>query len=145
MPFSIFGRIIPGFLADVFGRYNTMIVITALSAIFTLALWIPGRGTAALVAYAAIFGFTSGGYVSVGAPCIAQISDIREIGTRTGTAYLLQALGGLLGSPIAGALISSMHGSYLGLKLFCGFSMCASVAFNLLARHAQVGFTSAKV
>ncbi|KAI1772023.1 major facilitator superfamily domain-containing protein [Hypoxylon cercidicola] len=142
---SIFGRIIPGFIADVVGRYNTMTIITALSAIFTLTLWIPGRGSAAIVVYGAIFGFTSGGYVSIGAPCIAQISDIREIGTRTGTAYLLQALGGLLGSPIAGALVSKMGGSYLGLQLFCGISMCVSVAFNLAARHAQVGFRWTKV
>ncbi|KAI4862718.1 major facilitator superfamily transporter [Hypoxylon rubiginosum] len=142
---SIFGRIIPGFIADVVGRYNTMIIITALSAVFTLSLWIPGRGSAAIVVYGAIFGFTSGGYVSIGAPCIAQISDIREIGTRTGTAYLLQALGGLIGSPIAGALVSKMGGNYLGLQLFCGISMCVSVAFNLAARHAQVGFKLAKV
>lgn len=145
MRFSIFGRIIPGFIADVVGRFNTMIIITALSAIFTLALWIPGKGTAAIVIYGAIFGFTSGGYVSIGAPCIAQISDIREIGTRTGTAYLLQALGGLTGSPIAGAIVNKMGGNYLGLQLFCGIAMCVSVGFNLAARFAQVGFRLAKV
>lgn len=142
---SIFGRIIPGFVADVVGRYNTMTVISALSAIFTLALWIPGRGAATLVVYGAVFGFTSGGYVSLGAPCIAQISDMREIGTRTGTAYLLQALGGLIGSPIAGALVARMDGRYLGLQVFCGISMCFGVAFNLAARYAQVGFRVAKV
>ena len=143
--FSILGRIIPGFIADAVGRFNTMIIITLLSAIFTLALWIPGKGSATIVVYGAIFGFTSGGYVSIGAPCIAQISDIREIGTRTGTAYLLQALGGLTGSPIAGALVSKMDGKYVGLQAFCGIAMCVSVIFNLAARHAQVGFNWVKV
>ena len=122
-----------------------MTIVTGLCAVFTLALWIPASTTSAIVSYGVIFGFTSGGYVSIGAPCIAQISDIREIGTRTGTAYLLQALGGLLGSPIAGALVASMHGNYLGLKIFCGISMGFGVFFNCLARYAQVGNTMAKV
>ncbi|KAI1394634.1 putative monocarboxylate permease [Hypoxylon fuscum] len=136
---------IPGFIADAVGRYNTMIIVTALSAILTLALWIPGRASATFVLYGALFGFTCGGYVSIGAPCIAQISDIRDFGTRTGTVYLLQALGGLVGSPIARALVSKRDGRFLGLQLFSGISMCARVAFNLVARHAQVGFRLVKV
>ncbi|EPE04123.1 monocarboxylate transporter [Ophiostoma piceae UAMH 11346] len=134
---GFFGRIVPGFAADYFGRYNTMTVITSLCAVFTLALWIPAGTPSAIVAYGVIFGFTSGGFVSIGAPCIAQISDIRELGTRVGTAYILQALGGLLGSPIAGSLVTSMHGSYLGLKIFCGVSMSLGVFFNCLARAGR--------
>lgn len=135
----------PGFAADRFGPFNAMIVVTSFCAIFTLALWVPGSSSASIIAYGVVFGFTSGGYVSIGAPCIAQISDIREIGTRTGTAYLLQALGGLLGSPIAGALVTAMNGNYTGLKIFCGVSMCVSVLFTILSRFAQVDQIIVKV
>jgi MFS family permease len=140
----MFGRIIPGFVADKIGHYNTMILITSLATLLTLCLWTSGQGAAAVVLYAIGFGFTSGGYVSLGAPCLAQISDLREIGTRTGTAYLLQAFGGLTGSPIGGQLMDSMSRRYLGLQLFAGFSMCAGVFVYVAARHAQVGLHLAK-
>jgi hypothetical protein len=53
-----------------------MIVITALSGIVTLALWIPGKSTAAIVVYGVLFGLTSGGFVSLLPACIAQLSQV---------------------------------------------------------------------
>ncbi|CAI4214667.1 unnamed protein product [Parascedosporium putredinis] len=137
---SILGRILPGFAADKFGRFNIMIIVGFLTALFTLVLWIPGKSSAAIIVYMVIFGFTSGGFISLSAPLIAQICDIRQIGTRTGAAFALQSFGGLTGSPIAGAIVSAQGGDYLGLQLFCGFTMMAAVGFFILARYMQVGF-----
>lgn len=137
---SILGRILPGFAADRFGRFNIMIIVGFLTALFTLVLWIPGKSSAAIIVYMVIFGFTSGGFISLSAPLIAQICDIRQIGTRTGAAFALQSFGGLTGSPIAGAIVSAQGGDYLGLQLFCGFTMMAAVGFFILARYMQVGF-----
>lgn len=116
-----------------------MILITLLSTIVTLAVWIPAsNSTAAIVVFTAIFGFSSGGFVSLMTPLIAQISDIRQIGTRTGTAMAVMSIGGLTGSPIAGAIVQAQGGSYLGLQLFCGCCMLASVLVYFGARWAQV-------
>ncbi|KAL0940058.1 monocarboxylate permease-like protein [Colletotrichum truncatum] len=104
---SIPGRIIPGIVADKLGRYNSMIIITFISAVFCLALWIPGKGNAAIIVFLVIFGFSSGGFISLAPALIAQICDIRQIGIRTGTAYALQSFGALTGSPIAGAIVAS--------------------------------------
>lgn len=41
---SIFGRTLPGFIADRLGRFNTMIFFSFLSTILVLALWLPARG-----------------------------------------------------------------------------------------------------
>lgn len=136
---SIFGRILPGIAADRWGRFNIMIVITALTAIFCLGLWIPGKTNAAIVVFVVIFGFTSGGFISLGPTLIAQISDIREIGIRTGTAFAIQSFGALTGSPIAGAIVSRQGGDFLGLQLFCGFCMVVSVVVFTAARATQVG------
>ena len=136
---SIFGRIIPGMVADRMGRYNVMIVITLLSALISLALWIPGKSTGAIIAYAVLFGFSSGGFVSLGPTLIAQISDIRQIGARTGAAFAVQAFGALTGSPIAGAITTAENGSFLGLQLFCGFTMVASVTVFFVARVILAG------
>ncbi|GKT82247.1 LOW QUALITY PROTEIN: major facilitator superfamily transporter [Colletotrichum tofieldiae] len=142
---SILGRIIPGIVADKIGRYNVMIFITFVSAVFCLGLWIPGKSNAAIIVFLVIFGFSSGGFISLAPACIAQISDIRQIGVRTGTAFAVQSFGALTGSPIAGAIVASQGGSYLGLQLFCGFSMLASVAVFFGARTAQVGLNLKKV
>ncbi|KAI1770115.1 MFS general substrate transporter [Hypoxylon cercidicola] len=142
---SIPGRILPGFLGDRFGRFNVMIFISGLSGIITLALWIPGRSTATTVVYGAIFGFASGGFISLISPVIAQISDLREIGTRTGIAFFASALGALTGSPIGGAIVSAQGGSFLGLQIFCGIVMTVAMFWFMASRTLQVGFKNVKI
>jgi MFS family permease len=136
---SVVGRIAPGMVADKIGRYNVMIFITLLSAVVTLGLWIPGKSNGAIIAYAVLFGFSSGGYIGIAPTLVAQISDIRQIGVRTGTAFACQSIGALIGSPIAGAIVQSQGGKFIGLQLFCGITMAASVVVYLAARQAIVG------
>lgn len=143
---SIFGRIIPGIIADKVGRYNTVIIITTLSAIVTLAVWIPSNNSsAALIVFAILFGFASGGVISISPSLIAQISDIRQIGNRNGIAFVAMSFGGLTGSPIAGAIVSRQHGDFLGLQLFCGLAMTCSVFVYIAARWVQVGMKMTKI
>ena len=137
---SIVGRILPGIAADKLGRFNVMIVVTLLSAIVTLAIWVPGKSTAAIIVYAMLFGLSSGGFISLGPALIAQVSDISQMGVRTGAAFAVASFGSLTGSPIAGAIVSAQGGSYLGLQLFCGCTMLASVVVFVAARWVQVGF-----
>lgn len=142
---SIFGRIVPGIVADRLGRYNVMVIITFISALFCLAVWIPVKDTAGILVFTIIFGFSSGGFISLGPTLIAQISDIRQIGTRVGTAFAIQSFGALTGSPIGGAIVSANGGDYLGLQLFCGCAMLAGCLVILGARYVQVGFKLIKV
>lgn len=142
---SIVGRIAPGIAADKIGRFNVMIMITLLSTVITLALWIPGRAIAAIIVYAVLFGFSSGGFISLGPALIAQISDIRQIGARTGAAFAVQSFGALTGSPIGGAIVTAQNGDFLGLQLFCGFTMLASVVGFVAARWVQVGFNVCRI
>jgi MFS family permease len=141
---SVVGRIAPGFVGDKIGRFNVMILITSLSAIITLALWIPGTSTGAIIAYAVLFGFSSGGFIGLMPTLIAQISDIRQIGVRTGTSFAVVSFGALTGSPIAGAITTAQHGDFLGLQLFCGFTMVASVIVYVAARWTLGGLNPMK-
>ncbi|KFA66905.1 hypothetical protein S40285_02319 [Stachybotrys chlorohalonatus IBT 40285] len=142
---SIFGRILPGVAADKIGRYNVMLMTTAMSGIFTLAVWIPVTTSAGILVFVVMFGFASGGFISLAPALVAQISDIRQIGTRVGTAFAIQSFGALTGSPIGGAIVSSRNGDYIGLQLFCGCAMIASSITFLGARYLQTGFKWAKV
>jgi len=111
---SIFGRILPDYLGDRLGRFNIMIMTTFFSAIVVLALWIPAQGNVPTIVFAAIFGFSSGTFVSMVPSLIAQISDIRQIGVRNGTNFLIIAFAALCGNPIGGALICEiMAGTYI--------------------------------
>lgn len=136
---STAGRIAPGFLADRVGPFNTMTLMALLSGVLMLALWIPGGSAGAVIAFCALFGLISGGFVSLIPACVAQISDVREIGTRAGIAMCFQALGALVGSPIGGAILAANGGRYLGLQLFSSLVVLLSAAFYFLARAAQVG------
>lgn len=117
-----------------------MILITLLSTIVTLAVWIPSASShsaAAIIVFTAVFGFASGGFVSLVTPLVAQISDIRQIGVRTGVALAVMSFGALTGSPIAGAIVQRDDGGYLGLQIFCGCCMLASVGAYGAARAMQ--------
>ncbi|KAF2967510.1 hypothetical protein GQX73_g6069 [Xylaria multiplex] len=142
---SIPGRIIPGILADRIGRFNMMIIIAALSSIVTLALWVPGNTTATTIAFGAVYGFTSGAFISLAPAVIAQISDIRQIGARSGVLLFVSSLGALTGSPVGGAIVTAQNGKYLGLKLFTGITIGFAAVFLVLARAAQVKFRIAKI
>ncbi|KAI5806161.1 major facilitator superfamily domain-containing protein [Geopyxis carbonaria] len=117
---SVFGRIIPGYIGDKVGRFNTMAVIATASGILVLALWLPSSGNAATIVFAALYGFTTGAFVSIAPALIAQISDIREIGLRSGALFATVSLGALTGSPIGGALVDRYDGGYKGLQIFAG-------------------------
>ncbi|PYH97072.1 MFS general substrate transporter [Aspergillus ellipticus CBS 707.79] len=138
---SVFGRIIPGLIADKVGRFNVMAVATAVSGILTFALWLPARGNAPDIVFAVLFGFFSGAYVSLTPALIAQVSPISEIGIRTGSLYFFVSIAVLTGSPIAGALVSVDHGNYGYLEIFAGATMCAGAVCLIFTRVLVGGFT----
>jgi len=137
---SIFGRTLPGWIADRVGRFNTMIAMSLLSCILVLGLWLPSRGNIPIIIFAAFYGFSSGAFVSLAPACVAQISDIRQIGVRTGTMFATVSIGALVGNPIGGALITAEHGGYTHLQIFGGVMMCAGAVVFCGARTSLVGF-----
>jgi MFS family permease len=116
-----------------------MFIVNSLSAIFVLALWLPGKGNAPIIAFAALYGFTSGAFVSLAPALIAQISNIREIGVRNGSLFAVVSIAALTGSPIGGALVTRDNGGFTYLQIFCGVAMVVGCVLFLLARAQQAG------
>ncbi|KAJ5524759.1 Major facilitator superfamily domain general substrate transporter [Penicillium frequentans] len=143
---SVIGRIIPGWLGDRLGRFNVMIVTTYLTSIIVLALWIPGHGNAPIIVFSALFGFTSGTFVSMIPAIVAQVTkDIRTIGVRNGSNFFIISIAALTGNPIAGALVAHDGGGYLYLQIFCGLTMFLGATFFLVARVVQVGWIRKRI
>ncbi|KAF7563454.1 hypothetical protein G7046_g698 [Stylonectria norvegica] len=141
---SMFGRIFSGVMGDKVGRYNIFIVVCYLTGIWILALWIPCSTTGGIIAFAALFGFCSGAYVSLIAPLIMQISPFPEIGFRTGITFFISSIGGLTTNPINGAIISG-PGGFLGIKIFAGVFCLVGTTFIVAARIHQTGWKFAIV
>ncbi|KAH7153474.1 major facilitator superfamily domain-containing protein, partial [Dactylonectria macrodidyma] len=142
---SIFGRIIPTLIADKAGRLNMTILMSFLTSVFCLALWIPGKSDVAIILFSIIFGFSTGGFVALAPALVAQISRIEEVGIRTGSAFAISSFGSLTGSPLAGAIVAASGGSFLGLQLFSGFTCLGATIALVVARYLHVGWKMEKV
>ncbi|KAH9217959.1 major facilitator superfamily transporter [Leptodontidium sp. 2 PMI_412] len=138
---SLLGRLLTGFLADKIGKYNVFTVAALATGITTLALWLPsGRNDGAHIAYAVLYGFFSGAYVSLIAGLVAQVSPMKEIGFRTGIVFFVNSIGALTTSPIAGAILEKENGGWTGVKVFSGVFCIAGTAFVFAARVYKVGW-----
>lgn len=87
------GRWVPGYLSDRLGRFN-MLIATILGCGLSLAcLWLTsGSNAAQLAAFAVIFGFFSGGNVSLAPVCIGQLCTIESYGRYYATANVLVSI-----------------------------------------------------
>ncbi|KAK4047604.1 hypothetical protein OIV83_005262 [Microbotryomycetes sp. JL201] len=118
---SLFGRIIPNWLADHYGPFTILIPNCFASGILIFA-WIGMcKTTAGTVMFCLLFGFASGAYVSMMPACIASMTtEMNQIGIRIAMAFLFVSPFALTGTPIAGAIVSSSNGSYVGAACFSG-------------------------
>ncbi|XDG05437.1 hypothetical protein ABKA04_005052 [Annulohypoxylon sp. FPYF3050] len=136
---SIFGRIFPAHLGDVYGVFNVCIVFTLFSGVISLALWLPAASTAPIIVFTVLYGFASGLTLAIIPALVASISDIHKLGFRVGTLYAFSAFGSLFGSPIAGAIVTSQEGGYSGLKIFCGITLITGGLLIIFSRVKLVG------
>jgi len=106
---SFFGRLIPGILADKFGRFN-MFFVVGLSTGILILCWQRITTNAAIVVFAALYGFCSGAIVSLTTVCLATVpKDPRNIGTYMGMGMFVVSFAALAGPPSNGALVSNYH------------------------------------
>jgi MFS family permease len=121
-----------------------MIIFTIFAGVISLALWLPAGGNAPIIAFAALYGVASGTTLSILPALVAQISDVRELGLRTGTLYAISSFGVLVGSPIAGAIVTAENGGFSGLKIFAGVTILCGAVFTIFSRYSLVGFAIRK-
>jgi len=149
---SSLGRWLPGYFADILGRYNTMLVMVALCMISSAALWLPATilsesaSTSSsvveglLITYCVIMGFASGSNISLTPVCVGMLCDTQEYGRYYATCYTIVSFGTLTGIPICGAIIAATDGSYWGVALWT--AVCYVLAFGCFAatRVMKVGW-----
>lgn len=106
---SLLGRLAPNYLADLYGGISIMLPCCLLSAL-ALFLFRFAHTQPSLIAISVIYGFISGGMVSLPPAIIANLTENPDqYGTRMGMAYTVCAFGALVGNPLAGAARRSGH------------------------------------
>ncbi|EFE40550.1 hypothetical protein TRV_04716 [Trichophyton verrucosum HKI 0517] len=141
---SLIGRIVPGWASDIIGQFNAMCLVTTLSGVLVLAFWLPLEFHTSLpgvIIFALLFGFVSGGFVSLGPPCVVSLADDRvdEIGVKLGGFCLAIALGALTGLPIEGAIKDREGDKFIGLMCFAGATMLLGGFCTGIARIIKGG------
>ncbi|KAI0067484.1 MFS general substrate transporter [Artomyces pyxidatus] len=136
---SVFGRIVPNIIADKMGSINTLIPCAFACAILAFS-WIAVESTGGLLAFAILYGFFSGSFVSLPPSALVGLApDMRLVGTRMGMSFSVAGLGVLIGTPVAGAILNIPAGQYLHAQIFCAVIALVGAIFLTAARIAKVG------
>lgn len=136
---STFGRIIPNFVADYTGPLNVFIPGLSVTALLAYC-WIAIRSAPGVIVLAILYGFFSGGFVSLPPVLLMSMTDdMRNFGTRLGMSFAVCSFGVLIGAPIGGALIASMNNNFLGVQLFAGSCIATGASLAVFIRFYTTG------
>ena len=134
---STFGRVIPGILADKFGRMN-MLVIAGISNGIVIFCFNQAKSTAGIVVYSIVFGFSSGMIISGGSAALTTCcKDPRNMGTYMGMGIAVGSIAALIGPPFNGMLVDRYHG-FFEVSMFSG-AMCLVGGFLAVASKLVAG------
>ncbi|OJZ83018.1 hypothetical protein ASPFODRAFT_83516 [Aspergillus luchuensis CBS 106.47] len=130
---SIFGRLLPGFIADKFGPFTTLFISATVTSVLLFS-WIAVSSNAGIIVFSIFYGSCSGAIISLMSPCIAKITpEPQLIGTYLGMALFVVAIAGLTGTPICGALIDR-YNSFTQAAAFSGSCVMFGAVVILLLR-----------
>lgn len=135
---SVLGRLLPSLIVNWIGPIHTFFLSIAFASVTTFA-WINTNTGAGNIAFAAFYGFFTGGIVALPAVVLTSFTpDLSRLGTRLGMSSVVNAVASLIGAPIAGVILSST-GSYLGIQLFTGFLLMATAGLIAVLRFVVAG------
>ncbi|KAH9919157.1 MFS general substrate transporter [Epithele typhae] len=143
---GILGRLVPPVLSDALGRFNIIIPCALFTGLSMLLFWPFATSLVAIMLFAAVYGFFSGAFNALVIPVVAQISDIREIGTRVGVLYTIISVPcSVVWRPRAGAILKANGGSFLGMMILGGSAVVGGSLFLVWARLTLDRQLSARV
>ncbi|KAJ5375966.1 hypothetical protein N7509_012852 [Penicillium cosmopolitanum] len=116
---STFERVVPGVLADKFGRLNVFMFGGMASGVVVCCMN-QAKSTSALVVYAVIVGFTTGTIISGGTTAFTLCIKCRQqSGTLLGMGIGLSSISVLIGPPANGAFVQQ-YGGFAQMSIFSG-------------------------
>ncbi|PYH45998.1 MCT family MFS transporter [Aspergillus saccharolyticus JOP 1030-1] len=135
---STFGRIIPGILADKYGRMNMFALGGIATGVISLCMT-KAQSTAGLAVYAVFIGFASGTIISGATAALTLcVKDARDSGTYLGMGIAASSVAALIGPPVIGALFDH-YGGFLQASIFSGVLSLAGGCIAFAAKATTSG------
>ncbi|KAJ7779787.1 major facilitator superfamily domain-containing protein [Mycena metata] len=143
---SFVGRLSPGLFVRRFGVLNMLTGAAGCGAVLILCM-IALKTIASVVVIGVLYGFFAGVFITLMAPLLAVLTtDMGELGLRMGVGFGVAGIGGLVGPPINGALLTSTYiwwrpalfsglMAFLGFGFFCAMRVAVRVREKASAQH----------
>ncbi|CAH0045642.1 unnamed protein product [Clonostachys solani] len=112
------GKIAVGFIADRLGRLNSFFLTTLLTAFVCLGLWVPSTligiydeamARNLFISFTVLYGLFASAFISLFPAALIELFGVTELPRIAGIMYMLQGLAALVGTPVAGVLVTA-HG-----------------------------------
>ncbi|ORX35561.1 major facilitator superfamily domain-containing protein [Kockovaella imperatae] len=138
------GKIGVGFVADKWGRLNSLFVTTLISTAITFGLWLPSTldidvvpSRVLFIAYSIAFGLFASPYVALFPTSLVELFGPAHFASVNGCLYMARGIAALIGTPVAGALIMRDVDSpqaYRSMTIMVGALLAAASGGVLWAR-----------
>ncbi|RAH50547.1 monocarboxylate transporter [Aspergillus brunneoviolaceus CBS 621.78] len=117
---SVIGRLVAGRVGDMYGRLNTLLVLVSFGILAIFIILYPfSHSMTALYFFSALYGLSSGSFLSLAPVCIRQVSPAKEIGMRFGTCYALVSFAVLISIPVGGEMLEKVGSRIVIVWLGC--------------------------
>lgn len=129
---SFFGRLLGSYIVQRSARVMIPWLVSLSGAGIICLAWPAVNTWGGAVTFAVLYGFFSGP-LNVFNPVVIPnfCPSMAQYATRMGMAWLAASFAFLIGSPIGARVADPEHGRFLGLQLFCGFSLLCGAAMLL--------------
>ncbi|PYI25850.1 MFS general substrate transporter [Aspergillus indologenus CBS 114.80] len=108
------GKVVIGYLADRMGRLNALLLTTLLSAISTVAFWLPSTVAGVtteskdlFITFTVLYGIFASAYVSLFPASLVELFGAQNFASVNGVLYMVRGMATMIGTPVGGVLIRS--------------------------------------
>ncbi|KAK0186473.1 major facilitator superfamily domain-containing protein [Armillaria mellea] len=145
--FSAAGRVLVGIVGDRLGHLPVLSLCQCMGGIAQMAIWPFAGSLPSLMAFSSIYGFFTGGYVSLYPVVAADLYGVEGLASITGIMFSSFVPGTLLGPPISGAILDSHTNpltgkiNFLPVQLFGGSWLLGSASMAVMVQifHSKQG------
>ncbi|KAI9058784.1 MFS general substrate transporter [Trametes sanguinea] len=114
------GRTLIGFLADRIGPVNALWAVIMLSGLTQLLVWTFVSNYAGIMAFAIMYGFVCGCFLSLSPAVAAQLWGSGRLAGLSGLMLLFNLPGNSAGAPIGGAILNGSGGNWTAVSCYSG-------------------------